>query len=49
MEILRRKTEEVSYPFEETNQYQDQSKDNLNSALKDELLDSDSEMLIEEL
>ena len=44
MEILRRKTEEVSYPLGE-----DQSKDILNSILKQELSDSDSEALIEEL
>ena len=39
MGILRRKTEEVSYPIGETDQYEDQSKDIL----------SDSEALIEEL
>ena len=33
----------------ETDQYQDQSKDMLNSILKDELSESDSETLIEEL
>ena len=33
----------------ETDQYQDQSKDMLNSILKDELSESDSEALIEEL
>ena len=49
MDILRRKTEEVSYPLEETDQYEDQSKDILNSILKEELSDSDSEALIEEL
>ena len=49
MDILRRKTEEVSYPFGETDQYEDQSKDTLNSILKEELSDSDSEALIEEL
>ena len=52
MEIVRRKTEEVSYPLGETGQYKDQSKDILNSILtciKEELSDSDSEVLIEEL
>ena len=49
MEILRRKTEEVKYPFAKTDQYEDQSKDILNSILKDEPSDSDSEALIEEL
>ena len=49
MDILRRKTEEVSYPFGEMDQYKDQSKDILNSILKEELSDSDSEALIEEL
>ena len=45
MEILRRRTEEVSYPLREVDQYEDQSKDILNSILSD----SDSEALIEEL
>ena len=45
MEILRRKTEEVSYPLGETDQYEDQSKDILNSIFKEELSDSDSEVL----
>ena len=45
MESLRRKTEEVSYPLGETDQYDDQSKDILNSILKEELSDSDSEAL----
>ena len=31
MEILRRKTEEVSFPLRETDQYKDQPKDILNS------------------
>ena len=44
MEILRRKTEEVRYPLGE-----DQSKDILNSILKEELPDSDSQALMEEL
>ena len=44
MEILRRKTEEVSYPLGE-----DQLKNILNSILKEELPDSDSESLVEEL
>ena len=44
MEILRRKTEEVNYPLGE-----DQLKDILNSILKEELSDSDSEALVEEL
>ena len=39
---LRRKTEEVNYPLRETDQYEDQLKDILNSILKEELLDSDS-------
>ena len=42
-------TEEVSYLLRETDQYEDQSKDILNSILKEELSDSDSEALIEEL
>ena len=46
---LRRKTEEVNYPLRETDQYEDQLKNILNSILKEELLDSDSEVLIEEL
>ena len=45
MEILRRKPEEVSYPLGETDQYEDQSKDILNSIFKEELSDSDSEAL----
>ena len=45
MEILRRKTEEVSYPLGETDQYEDQSKDILHSFFKEELSDSDSEAL----
>ena len=49
MEIVRRKTEEVSYPFGEIDQCKDQLKDILNSILKEELSDSDSEVLIEEL
>ena len=50
MEILRRKNDEVSYPLGETDQYEDQSKDmHLNSILKEELSDSDSEALIEEI
>ena len=49
MEILRRKTGEVSYPLGETDQYEVQSKDILNSVLKEELSDTDSEGLIEEL
>ena len=44
MEILRTKTEEVSCPLGE-----DQLKDILNSILKEELSDSDSKALIEEL
>jgi len=43
------KTEEVSYPLGEMDQYEDQSKDILNSILKEELSDSDSEAFIEEL
>ena len=46
---LRRKTEEVNYPLRETDQYEDQLKNILNWILKEELLDSDSEVLIEEL
>ena len=50
MEILRRKNDEVSYPHGETDHYEDQSKDmHLNSILKEELSDSDSEALIEEI
>jgi len=49
MEILKRKTGEVSYPLGETDQYKDQSKDILNSIPKEELSDSDSQALIEEL
>ena len=49
MEILRRKTGEVSCPLGETDQYEDQSKNILNSIPKEELSDSDSEALIEEL
>ena len=49
MESLRRKTEEVRYPLRETGQYRDQSKDILNSILREELSNSDSESLIEEL
>ena len=49
MEILRRNTKEVSYPLGETDQYEDQSKDILNSILNEELADSDSEALIEEV
>ena len=49
METLRRKTGEVSYPLGETDQYEAQSKDILNSVLKEELSDTDSEGLIEEL
>ena len=49
MEILRTKTEEVSYCLRKTDQYEDQSKDILNSILKEELADSESEALIEEL
>ena len=49
MEILRTKTEEVSYCLRKTDQYEDQSKDILNSILNEELADSDSEALIEEV
>ena len=42
-------TDEVSYPLGETDQYEDQSKDIWNSILKEELSDSASEPLIEEL
>ena len=49
LEILKRKTEEVSYPQGETKEYQDQSKDILNSILNEDFLsDSDSEEPIEE-
>ena len=49
LEFLKRKTEEVSYPLGETEEYQDQSKDILNLILnEDVLLDSDSEEPIEE-
>ena len=40
MEILRRKTKEVRYPLEETDQYEDQSKDMLNLILKGDLSDT---------
>ena len=46
MEVSRRKTEEISYPLGETDEYEEQSKDILNSILKEELSDSDSEALI---
>ena len=49
MKILRRKAEEVSYLLGETDQSEDQSKDILNSILKEELPDGDSEVLIVEL
>ena len=49
MEILRTKTEKVSYRLRKTDQYEDQSKDILNSILNEELADSDSEALIEEV
>ena len=49
MEILRTKTEEVGYRLRKTDQYEDQSKDILNSILKEELADSDLEALTEEL
>ena len=39
----RRWIKEVSYPLEETDQYEDQSKDILNSTLKEELSDSNSD------
>ena len=49
MPILKRKTEEVNYPLGETEEYQDQSKDILNSILNEDVLsDSDSEEPIEE-
>ena len=41
--------EEVSYSLWETDQYEDQSKDIFNWILKEEMSDSDSEALIEEL
>ena len=46
MEVSRRKTEDVSYPLGETDEYEDQSKDISNSILKEEMSDSDSEALI---
>ena len=46
---VRRKIKEVSYSVWETDQYEDQSKDIFNSILKEEMSDSDSEALIEEL
>ena len=50
LEILKRKTEEVSYPLGETEEYRDQSKNILNSILNEDVLsDSDSEEQIEEL
>ena len=49
LEILKRKTEEVSYPLGETEEYQAQSKDILKSILNEDILsDSDSEEPIEE-
>lgn len=45
MEVSRRKTEEGSYPLGETDEYEDQSQDILNSILK-ELSDSDFKALI---
>ena len=47
--FLRTKTEEVGYHLRKTDQYEDQSKDILNSILNEELADSDLEALIEEL
>ena len=38
LEILKRKTEDVSYPLGETEEYQDQSKDTLNSILNEDVL-----------
>ena len=38
LEILKRKTEEVSYPLRKTEEYQDQSKDILNSILNEDVL-----------
>jgi len=38
LEILKRKTEEESYPLGETKDYQDESKNILNSILKEEVL-----------
>ena len=44
LEILKRKTEEVSYPLGEREEYQDQSKDILYSLLNEDVLsESDSE------
>ena len=49
LEILKRKTDEVSYPLGETEENQDQSKDILNSILNEGVLsDSDSGEPIEE-
>ena len=39
MDLFRRKTEEVRYLLGKTDQYEDQSKDILNSILKEELSD----------
>ena len=44
LEILKRKTEEVNYPLEKT----DESRDILNSILRQVLSDSESEESIEE-
>ena len=51
MEILRKKTEEVSYPLGETDQHEDQSWKTFctQCILKEELSDTDSEALTEEL
>ena len=51
MEILRKKTKEVSYPLGETDQREDQSWKTFctQCILKEELSDTDSEALTEEL
>ena len=38
LEILKRKTEDVSYTLGETEEYQDQSKDILNSIFNEDIL-----------
>ena len=50
LEMLKKRTEEVSYPLKETEDYQRQSKEILNLILPSEdiLCDSDSEEPVEE-
>ena len=48
LEILKKRTEEVSYPLKETEEYQDQSKDILILPSEYILSESDSEEPVEE-